>query len=234
MYYNIDKLSMFLFIFKKHFDYSNPKSFVIRLRKKRFIHFKKFISKFPYQPKTILDVGGSEIFWEYMNFINSQINITVLNISKIKTTHKNVKSVVGDARNLKQYKDKEFDIVFSNSVIEHVGNSSDQQKMAQEIQRVAKGYFIQTPNKYFPIEPHFFFLFFQFLPNFIQIILVLIFKLGSTNDQKMNKKRAIKLIKSIRLLSQAELQQFFPNSTIIKEKFLGITKSLMVFKLPLL
>lgn len=48
-----------------------------------------------------------------------------------------------------QFKEKEFDLVFSNSVIEHVGGFQDQMKAANEIRRVGKNYFIQTPNKYF-------------------------------------------------------------------------------------
>ena len=60
------------------------------------------------------------------------------------------------------FKDKSFDAVFSNSVIEHVGTFEDQKMMANEVIRVTNFYFIQTPNLYFPIEPHFLVPFFQF------------------------------------------------------------------------
>lgn len=55
---------------------------------------------------------------------------------------------------MKQFQDNEFDAVFSNSVIEHVGDYEAQRQMANEIMRVGKRYFVQTPNFYFPIEPH--------------------------------------------------------------------------------
>jgi hypothetical protein len=59
-----------------------------------------------------------------------------------------------------QYRDKEFDIAFSNSVIEHVGNDLRIRQMADEVRRVGRNY-LQTPNYYFPLEPHFFFPFFH-------------------------------------------------------------------------
>jgi 2-polyprenyl-3-methyl-5-hydroxy-6-metoxy-1,4-benzoquinol methylase len=79
---------------------------------------------------------------------------------------------------MRQFRDHQFDVVYSNSVIEHVGDLDDMRRMAQEIQRVGKRYFLQTPNRYFPIEPHFVFPFFQFLPRPVQISLVQKFRLG--------------------------------------------------------
>ncbi|MEM2045934.1 MAG: class I SAM-dependent methyltransferase, partial [Candidatus Bathyarchaeia archaeon] len=60
-----------------------------------------------------------------------------------------VEWIIGDARCM-PFKDKSFDVVFSNSVIEHVGNYDDQKMCAEEIRRVGKCYFVQTPNFYFP------------------------------------------------------------------------------------
>ncbi len=60
--------------------------------------------------------------------------------------------------------DREFDIAFSNSVIEHVPPEL-QAAFAAEVSRVADRYFVQTPNRYFPIEPHYQLPLFQFLPR---------------------------------------------------------------------
>ena len=52
------------------------------------------------------------------------------------------------------FSEKEFDWVFSNAVVEHVGLDEDQIAFINEMLRVGKNVFFTTPNKYFPIEPH--------------------------------------------------------------------------------
>lgn len=52
------------------------------------------------------------------------------------------------------FSDKEFDWVFSNAVIEHVGDDDAQLLFLNEMMRVAKNVFFTTPNKYFPVESH--------------------------------------------------------------------------------
>lgn len=83
---------------------------------------------------------------------------------QIPPEYDNISSVSGDATDLREYEDKSFNLVFSNSVIEHVGDFTAQRKMAKEMMRVGKHCYLQTPNRYFPLEPHFLFPCFQFLP----------------------------------------------------------------------
>jgi hypothetical protein len=52
------------------------------------------------------------------------------------------------------FKDKEFDWVFSNAVIEHVGDDEAHLVFLSEMMRVSSNVFFTTPNKYFPIESH--------------------------------------------------------------------------------
>ncbi len=48
----------------------------------------------------------------------------------------------------------EFDIVFSNAVVEHVGSRQAQARFLQEVCRVGKSCFVTTPNRWFPVEHH--------------------------------------------------------------------------------
>lgn len=215
-------------IFRRFADVSRNESLSTRLRKKRFILFKCFISSLPY-PLKIIDIGGTQNFWERMEFCNKEkIEITLINLSKVKVTYPNFRSISGDARNMQYFKEREFDVVFSNSVIEHLGTLRDQEKMANEIQRIGKSYFIQTPNYYFPFEPHFLTLGFHFLPIKVRAFLLTKFDLGwfsKTNDYN----KSIEIIKSIRLLRKRDLKKLFPNANIVPEKILGFTKSFIVY-----
>lgn len=108
-------------------------------------------------------MGGTEKYWLSQGFgNNNDVQITLVNLIPSTVTCSNMKSVTGNATDLSQYKDNEFDIAFSNSVIEHLYTKENQLKMAAEMMRVGKHHFVQTPNKYFPIEPHYLLPMFQF------------------------------------------------------------------------
>lgn len=215
-------------LLKKIADNQTPDSLSTRLRKKRFAFFKSLLNKLP-RPITILDIGGTEVFWKTMEFTPvDDVKIILLNLSHIQTTQPNFESLVGDARDLSRFSDRQFDVVFSNSVIEHVGEFSDQWKMASEVRRVGKRYFVQTPNRYFPIEPHFLLPLFQFYPLFLKVFLVRHFNLGWYKKIE-HKQTAIQTVTSIRLLTEGELRKLFPEANIYKEKIFGLTKSFIAY-----
>lgn len=178
------------------------------------------------RPLKILDVGGTQDYWSGMGLNDDGIHITLLNLSHQKTTSANFTSVVGDATNLKEFSDNSFDIVFSNSVIEHLFTKDNQKKMASEVCRVGKYHFIQTPNYYFPLEPHFLFPFFQFLPVGIRVFLIKNFNLGHV-AKKPTWQKAKEQINEIQLLTKKEMKVLFSSSTIWEEKIAGLTKSLV-------
>ena len=133
------------------------------MRRRRFAFFVELLDRLD-GDLHVLDVGGTPDFWRMMGLTQERVRVTVLNRSIDAASESAGQVVIGDARDMRGFQDLEFDVAFSNSVIDHVGTYADQGRMASEIRRVAKRYFVQTPNKYFPIEPHFLVPGFQFLP----------------------------------------------------------------------
>jgi len=205
----------------------DPNSLASRLRAKRNEKFRSLIDGLP-RPLEILDVGGTQTVWEAIRLVDQpDVHITILNLQREECPYKNVRSVVGDARDMRHFHDCQFDIVYSNSVIEHVGSIDQMAKMASEVRRVGRRYFVQTPYRYFPIEPHFVFPLFQFLPFSIRTLMVQNFSLGWIAKQP-DRERAADEVRSINLLSRRELKFLFPEGRMMEERLLGLTKSLIV------
>jgi hypothetical protein len=131
----------------------------------------------------------------------------------------NVTVVTADGTAL-PFSDGEFDVAFSNSVVEHVPQVL-QPAFASEIRRVAGRYYVQTPNKWFPIEPHYQFPLFQFFPEGVRRALNRRFTLGWQAKGQWEE---------ITLLSARDLRRLFPDAKIHRERVLGLTKSLIAVR----
>lgn len=209
-------------------DNANPDSLANRYRRKRFEHFLGLTAELV-PPYRILDIGGTGHFWETMGFSTGDgVEIVLLNTYPEHCDLPGVKTEVGDGRDLSQYGDGAFDVVFSNSVIEHVGGLADQQKMAREVMRVGRRYYVQTPNLYFPLEPHFLVPFFQFMPLVMRAALLRRFSLG-WYPRTPDPVEARRVVESVELLSASAFQALFPGSRLYRERSCGLTKSLTVF-----
>ena len=120
----------------------------------------------PTAETTILDVGADELgFGEgdgcgTLNFLEEMYpwpeRITALGLHEgtgFRARYPAIRSVQGDACAL-PFEDGEFDIVFSNAVVEHVGDRSRQRALVSEAIRVGRKVFVTTPNRWFPVEVH--------------------------------------------------------------------------------
>ena len=216
--------------FTKPNDYSNPEYIGTMFRRKRFRFFENRIKNF-IKPITILDIGGRVDFWVNEGFHNRyDVMITLLNLEPEESDYFNICTIQGDACDLSRFKDHAFDIAFSNSLIEHLHTKENQKRMAEEAMRVGRFYFVQTPNRYFPIEPHFKFPFFQFLPRPIKLFLLT--RTSIINGVKYEKKYAENFIGEIRLLSKSEFRTLFPSCNLYEERFGGFLKSFVAHNLP--
>lgn len=184
---------------------------------------KEFERKFELDSQTtILDVGGAPGTWD---LIHAEPQVVLLNLSLPDVAlPPHISAVVGSGTAL-PFSDKTFDIVFSNSVIEHVYTWKEQQRFGSEIRRVGRSYSVQTPNRRFPIEPHYLTPAIHYLPKNIQRRLIRNFTIRGWITRP-DATECAQMVNEIRLLSEAEMMAIFPESTIKRESFLGLTKSL--------
>jgi SAM-dependent methyltransferase len=116
------------------------------------------------------------------------------------------------------FADGSFEIAYANSLVEHL-MPAERPAFAAEMRRVGGRYWVQTPNRYFPVEPHVLLPGFQFLPVQAQRRL---WRLGASRGP----------FEEIHLLDEDELQRLFPDARIVREHFAGLTKSLIAVGPP--
>lgn len=191
---------------------------------------KLFLGAIEPGPSTrILDVGGHVYDWEGVVPIESPV--TLFNV-----THPPLSAPLpprftlqlGDGRAL-PFADGSFDVVFSNSVIEHVGSWDDQRLFAAEVRRVGRKLFVQTPNRWFFIEPHFVAPFAHFLPARLARRLLRVCSLRAWLRRGDNVELKA-LAEELRLLSARELRELFPDCELHRERWFGMTKSFIALR----
>src|SRR5258708_6804265 len=94
----------------------------------------------------ILDLGGGAFNW---TLLPVRPKLTILDVYDHSNKAEWATYIVGDGCKT-GLPSASFDVVFSNSVIEHVGGAERQRLFAAECVRCGHGYFVQTPNKWFP------------------------------------------------------------------------------------
>jgi len=201
------------------------------MRRRRFEHLRGVIDSLR-EPVRILDVGGTHGYWVGMwgEELPPGIALTIANLMPptiVGESPARVTFTTSDACALTEFGDQSFDLVFSNSVIEHVGDRAQQQRMADAVRRVGRAYVVQTPNRWFPIEPHFLMPGFQFLPAGVRASLVQR-KARGWEPQIADRAAALAHVQGIQLLSARDMQRLFPDAQLRRERIGGLTKSLTV------
>ena len=178
----------------------------------------------------ILDVGGTPANW---TLLGVRPQVTMLNLPRaMESGDDGLEWVFADGLEL-PFRDKSFDVVFSNSVIEHVGDPWRQEQFAREIARVGVRYFVQTPNRWFPVEHHLLTPLIHFLPRRWQRRLVNKFTIWEWIARPRPDQRSFFLehyLRDIRLLDSRAMRRLFPGARIVRERFLGFTKSLIAVR----
>jgi hypothetical protein len=177
------------------------------------------------RPVRILDVGGTNMFWEQRGWAGRpNVEVVLVNLEAERSVHDNIEPRVGDATNLHEFADRSFDVVFSNSVIEHLETYERQAAMAAEVRRVAPVYWVQTPNFWFPIEPHFLVPAWHWTPERLRVEILTRRGVGWAGrcDDRAHAER---VVQEHRLMRRGELARLFPDATLVPEHFSGLVKS---------
>lgn len=168
----------------------------------------------------VLDIGSQvdQQSRQILERVEDQRNITAINLlgdwlDEIRAAYPGIHVMRADACQL-PFADKSFDLVYSNAVIEHVGDLGAQQRMADEVRRVGKRWFITTPNRWFPFEFHVRMPLISWLPprwmhkaartwgyNHVH------HRYGPGNDYS-----------DVHLMTARQLQRIFPDSLILKPR----------------
>jgi SAM-dependent methyltransferase len=198
------------------------------MRRFRQRRMREFAALFKITEATrILDVGGTPANW---HLLAVRPRVTLLNMPRAREeAWPGFELVAGDGCCL-PFANQSFDIVFSNSVIEHVGAPEAQARFAAEVQRVGRRYWVQTPDRAFPLEPHLLTPFLHYLPRSWQAPVARRWTVWDAVERPSVDRRAFYIehyLKDIRLLGAAEMVVLFPGARIRRERTLGLSKSLI-------
>jgi ubiquinone/menaquinone biosynthesis C-methylase UbiE len=201
--------------FRKHI---NP----VQARKKRYQKICQLVGLKP--EDKILNVGcGEGLSFEAFNQKNKIIGLDTF--AKPRIFQKNFSYLQGDAADLGPFKNKEFDLVISIGVLEHIFPFKKLKKVAAEIQRVGKNYAVVIPHFYTPLEPHYQLPFWQLYPKKIKSFLTRHFSIGYIKKNSRGKFTKLNYFKKEKWLS------LFPGSKIITHNHIlgGLIKNYILF-----
>jgi SAM-dependent methyltransferase len=191
----------------------------------------------------IIDLGGGKGGY-LAGILPYRGNVTIADIDpavlKIATDAYGFNTVCLDGSAIFPIANQEYDVVFCSSVIEHITGPREeifdmldsrqfaasaraaQANFAAEIRRIGRRYFVQTPYKYFPVEPHSFLPFFiVWLPRRWQIKLLGFFG-----------RHWIKSVQAdFRLLTVKDMRELFPDAEIVLERYCGLVKSIVAIRI---
>ena len=186
----------------------------------------KFMELFPgIDSMSVLDLGGTPHYW-----VNAPVkpgSVTVVNLESFEP-HELVESIVGDAcYPPSSITARSYDLVVSNSLIEHVGGHRRRMELAQSVLRLAPRYWVQTPYRYFPIEPHWLFPAFQLLPFSMRVQITRYWRLGHRFAADVQ--IATRYVSEVELIGRAQMAELFPGSNIWMERWRGLPKSMVAY-----
>ncbi|HEY7628441.1 MAG TPA: class I SAM-dependent methyltransferase [Ilumatobacteraceae bacterium] len=212
--------------FLRNIFVDGPRSLGARSRRRRW---KTFRGHFPdIESMAVIDLGGTVDYWLRAPLHPRRVH--VVNLEEPRTDIPDWITVdLGDATDSELPKRVgSYDLVYSNSVIEHVGGHERRRAFAANVAALAPSHWIQTPYRYFPVEPHWVCPFMQYLPLKARARLGLHWPLVHTPHKDLDS--AIDAQLSVELLDITSMRHYFADSTIAFDRLAGLVKSVIAIR----
>ena len=188
----------------------------------------------------VIDLGGTAAFWEGWWNISAKdrLDITLVNNHVIDKTQEGkgprtgfLKDINRDATTITAEEFREFDLIFSNSFLEHLRSRSDQSILAERISASGRPYFIQVPNKNSPVDPHFPYApFFAIWPPDVKARMLTIADMGSGAGRVPSFEEARRRLSYYSPLGLRDMLQLFPTGSHKIERPFGVPMSILVYR----
>ena len=215
-------------------DPTNPNSLAVQFRRARAKRIVDLIVEIHAERGNcrILDLGGEPAYWGLFDrqmLDASGVHVTLVNPQAFSVDDPMFDAVTGDACALPQWADGSFDLVHSNSVVEHVGDWPRMEAFAGEVRRLASRYYVQTPYFWFPVEPHFSAPFFHWRSEQSRARSLMKRRHGFA-DRAKDMGQAMRDVQHARLLDKTQFRFLFPDAAHVDERVAGLTKSLIAVR----
>ena len=202
-------------------------------RLKLFNDFMKSVSG----PVRLIDLGGTVKFWENWGLAKQPLlDVTVVNSHELDKCHQddpitlpNIHRLRADVLTLTAEDFAQYDVIFSNSLIEHLPGRQLQRQLAQAIIDSKRPYFMQTPNKRSPVDPHFprpYVPFFAAYPRAVQARLLSWSALGS-GSAAPSYQAALERLSNYYPLTKRDIRNLFPQARVVMERPMGVPMSIV-------
>ena len=212
----------------------DPNSLANRFRRNRARRIRRLIETISAEKGhcRIVDLGGMPEYWGLFDhdfLVAAKVTVTLVNTFPLAVEDDLFATVEADACALDRMPDRSFDLVHSNSVVEHVGDWARMEAFARETRRLAPRYYVQTPYFWFPIEPHFSSLFFHWRSEQWRARALMRQARGFA-ERASDMGAAMRDIQSARLLDKTQFGFLFPDAQHFDEQAAGLTKSLIAVR----
>ena len=177
---------------------------------------------------SVIDLGGRPETWLHLSVRPRRVCVVNLERSQ-QDTPAWLTVEHADACDLdERIVERGFDLVFSKAVLEHLGGHARRLAFAATVSRLARRHWIQTPYRYFPVEPHWLFPLFAQLPIAARVWITQRWPLVHTRPA--NREQALWDVFDVELVGRTEMHNYFPDSEIVDERVGPFVKSLIAVR----